>query len=93
LGPVHLVEAGLIYQLKELGWQVKFDGHHQFEDISIQSDASQGIVKRPRLVSSVTNAVAETVGAHARAGRLPLTIGGDHSLVRSPHHTSKRLFS
>jgi arginase len=61
---------------------VKFDGHHMFEDISVQSDPPLGIVKRPRLVSSVTQAVAETVSAHARAGQLPLTIGGDHSLVR-----------
>jgi arginase len=25
--------------------------------------------------------VAETVGAHAKAGRFPLTLGGDHSLA------------
>lgn len=32
-GPIHLVEAGLINQIEELGWRVVFDGHHQFEDI------------------------------------------------------------
>ncbi|KAF8323375.1 arginase [Clavulina sp. PMI_390] len=81
LGPIHLVEAGLVDQLKGLDWQVKFDGHHQFEDITAEDDAPLGIVKRPRLVSSVAKAVSETVGAHARAGELPLTIGGDHSLA------------
>lgn len=53
-----------------------------FEDISVQNDPPIDVVKRPRLVSNVTKAVAETVGGHVRAGQLPLTIGGDHSLVR-----------
>jgi arginase len=80
-GPIHLVNAGLINQLKDLGWNVIFDGHHQFEDITVQDDPPMGIVKRPGLVSRVTEAVSKTVGAHAQAGRLPLTIGGDHSLA------------
>lgn len=29
----------------------------------------------------MTEAVAKTVGAHARAGKLPVTLGGDHSLA------------
>jgi len=53
-----------------------------FEDIKVEDDPPINVVKRPRLVSNVTKAVAETVRAHARAGQLPLTIGGDHSLVR-----------
>jgi len=81
LGPIHLVEAGLVDQLKGLNWTVKFDGHHMFENISVEDDPPIDIVKRPRLVSNVTKAVAETVGAHVRAGQLPLTIGGDHSLA------------
>jgi len=80
-GPIHLIDAGLEQQLSELGWKVKFDGHHQFEDIDAQADAPIGILKRPRLVSKVSQAVAEVVGAHARQGELPLTLGGDHSLA------------
>ncbi|QRW02176.1 agmatinase [Ceratobasidium sp. AG-Ba] len=80
-GPIHLVDAGLQQQLSELGWNVKFDGHHQFEDIDAQNDSPIGILKRPRLVSRVTQAVAEAVGAHAKRGELPLTLGGDHSLA------------
>ncbi|KAI0032835.1 arginase [Vararia minispora EC-137] len=80
-GPIHLVDAGLCDQLKELGWEVKFDDHHQFEDISAASDPPLGKLKNPRLVSKVTEAVAKTVGAHARDGQLPLTLGGDHSLA------------
>ncbi|KAG2355084.1 hypothetical protein BDR07DRAFT_1493640 [Suillus spraguei] len=30
-GPIHLIQAGLINQVEELGWRVVFDGHHQFE--------------------------------------------------------------
>jgi len=81
LGPIQLVEAGLVDQLKALDWTVKFEGHHLFEDISVEHDHPIGIAKRPRLVSSVTKAVSSTVGGHVKAGHLPLTIGGDHSLV------------
>jgi arginase len=82
-GPIHLVEAGLIDQLRELGWTVKFDGHHQFEEILAPDDPPIGKVKNPRLVSKVTEAVAQTVGGHVKGGELPVTLGGDHSLVSS----------
>jgi arginase len=77
-----MVEAGLITQLADLGWKVKFDGHHQFEDISTASDPPIGRVKNPRLVSRVTEAVSLAVGKHIHNGELPVTLGGDHSLVR-----------
>ena len=80
-GPIHLVNAGLVDQLKELGWQVKFDGHHQFEDLAVPNDTPIGKLKNPRTVSRVCQAVAEAVGGHAKAGQLPLTLGGDHSLA------------
>lgn len=80
-GPIHLVEAGLLKQLTELGWQVKFDGHHQFEEINTDNDPPIGILKNPRLVSRVSRSVAEVVGSHVKSGELPVTLGGDHSLV------------
>ncbi|KAH7911425.1 Ureohydrolase [Hygrophoropsis aurantiaca] len=80
-GPIHLVEAGLISQLEELGWKVSFDGHHQFESIATEDDPPIGILKNPRLVSRVCESVAQVVGAHAKNGQLPLTLGGDHSLA------------
>lgn len=78
------MEAGLPKQLEELGWKVHFDGHHQFEDISasITSDPPIGKLKNPRTVSRVCEAVAKVVGGHAKNGQLPVTLGGDHSLVR-----------
>ncbi|KAG6814560.1 hypothetical protein H0H92_000088 [Tricholoma furcatifolium] len=80
-GPIHLVEAGLIDQISDLGWKVKFDGHHQFEEVNAVNDPPIGILKNPRLVSKVCQAVATAVGDHARNGELPVTLGGDHSLA------------
>ncbi|PPQ93227.1 hypothetical protein CVT25_015225 [Psilocybe cyanescens] len=77
-GPIHLIEAGLIGQLEDLGWKVLFDGHHQFEDINAVHDPPIGILKNPRLVSQVTQSVAQVVGEHAAKGQLPAmgTISG-----------------
>ncbi|KAH6918448.1 arginase [Coprinopsis sp. MPI-PUGE-AT-0042] len=80
-GPIHLVEAGLVQQLEGLGWKVKFDGHHQFEEIQTEDDPPIGILKNPRFVSKVCQAVAKSVGEHAAKGELPVTLGGDHSLA------------
>jgi len=80
-GPIHMVEAGLVDQITELGWKVKFDGHHQFEEVNASNDPPIGILKNPRFVSRVTEAVAKVVGDHARKGELPVTLGGDHSLA------------
>ena len=82
-GPMHLIKAGLIDQVAALGWQVNFGGHHQFGDITVENDPPRGIVKRPRLVSKVCENLARVVGEHVQRGHLPLTLGGDHSLVRS----------
>lgn len=76
-----MVEAGLINQLEGLGWKVKFDGHHQFEDIKAADDPPIGILKNPRLVSRVTKSVARVVGDHIAKRELPVTLGGDHSLA------------
>jgi len=80
-GAIHLVNSGLMDQLRGLGWTVQFDGHHQFEDISAANDPPIGTLKNPRLVSKVTEAVANAVGGHAKSGQLPVTLGGDHSLA------------
>ena len=82
-GPHALIEAGLAKQLEGLGWEVNFNGHQKFESINaqIESDSDIGRMKLPRTVSAVTREVAEVVEKHAKAGELPLTLGGDHSLV------------
>lgn len=80
-GPIHLIEAGLLTELEGLGWKVKFDGHHQFEEINAADDPPIGILKNPRLVSRVNESVAKAVGDHGSKGELPVTLGGDHSLA------------
>ncbi|KAJ7864838.1 hypothetical protein B0H14DRAFT_2735855 [Mycena olivaceomarginata] len=70
-GPIHMVEAGIVKELTELGWAVKFDGHHQFEEVNAITDPPIGKLKNPRLVSAVTKAVAEVVGGHAKQKVLP----------------------
>ena len=44
-------------------------------------DPDVGRMKKPRLVSAVCERVAQEVGRIAGRGWLPLTLGGDHSLV------------
>lgn len=44
-------------------------------------DPDIGKMKKPRLVSGVCERVAGKVGEIAGKGWLPLTLGGDHSLV------------
>ena len=46
-------------------------------------DPDIGKMKKPRLVSAVTEKVAGEVGEISNRGWLPLTLGGDHSLVSS----------
>ena len=91
-GPNSLVEAGLIGQLEELGWKVNFQGHQQFEDFNaiIREDGDIGNMKLPRTVSEVCKRVAKTVEASARNGSVPLTLGGDHSLVSVKRRAFKR---
>ncbi len=44
-------------------------------------DPDIGNMKKPRLVSAVCERVKDKVHANAEKGFLPLTLGGDHSLV------------
>ena len=90
-GPIALVKAGLVDQLKSLDWNVDFTGHQQFTEIvsaeALANDSPIGKMKNPRTVSAVTKRVAEIVAREAKSGKVPLTLGGDHSLVSFPHST------
>lgn len=83
-GPHHLIDFGLLEQIKQLGYEVSFGGHHQFAQVMTMSkgqDPDIGKLKRPRYVGSVTRAVKEAVEERCRKGELALTLGGDHSLA------------
>ena len=87
LGPNALVQSGLLEQIKSLGWNVTYDGGKPFADIPRSSpdearkEAAQGKMKNARVVSEVCQRLAKVVGEHAGRGELPVTVGGDHSLV------------
>ncbi len=46
-------------------------------------DEDIGNMKKPRLVSAVCERVRDKVKGNAEKGWLPVTLGGDHSLVGS----------
>lgn len=80
-GPLRLVEFGLIDQLKEMDWQVDFEGHKDFTTLRPKHDPDVGKLKRPRYVSAVTKAVKDQVAKYACDNKMVLTLGGDHSIA------------
>jgi hypothetical protein len=82
-GPHHLIDFGLLEQIKMLGYDVSFEGHQQFAQVMEvpEDDPDVGKLKRPRYVGRVTKAVKEAVEERCRKGELALTLGGDHSLA------------
>lgn len=54
---------------------------HSYSELLPADDPDYRGMKRPKLVSAVTKAVSDQVYAHAKAGKLVLTLGGDHSIA------------
>ncbi|KAL1842272.1 hypothetical protein VTJ49DRAFT_5657 [Mycothermus thermophilus] len=81
--PAALFESGLLDQLRhDLGYNLHgHDAVHEYADLVPQHDPPHRGMKNPRAVSAVTKRIAEQVYAHAREGRLVLTLGGDHSIA------------
>lgn len=84
-GPHHLIDFGLLDQIKGLGYDVSFGGHQQFAQVMTvmtnEEDPDVGKLKRPKYVGNVTHAVSKAVEGKCRQGELALTLGGDHSLA------------
>ncbi|CAK7199779.1 Arginase, catabolizes arginine to ornithine and urea [Sporothrix eucalyptigena] len=81
--PSALIESGLLTQLRdELGYNLHGDDQvHLYTDLVPASDPDYRGMKNPRAVSAVTRRIADQVYEHSRAGRLTLTLGGDHSIA------------
>ncbi|KAH6851403.1 arginase [Alternaria rosae] len=81
--PMALIENGLIKQLEEdLEFKVSYDGQvHNYSELQPADDPPHRKMKRPKFVSAVTKQVSDQVYAHAKAGKLVLTLGGDHSIA------------
>lgn len=80
-GPLKLIEAGLLDDIKNLGWDVEYEDLLKFEAIDEKDDPPIGILKRPRLVSKASKNLSEAISTAAAKGNLVLTLGGDHSLA------------
>lgn len=57
------------------------DTVHLYRDLVPAHDPPHRGMKNPRAVSAVTRRIADQVHEHAAAGRLVLTLGGDHSIA------------
>ena len=96
-GPEVLTQAGLLTQLQsDLGYTLHGDSSvRNFNNYQPTVTARDNAVsnsspiddpdvrgmKNPRSVSAVTEQISELVYTQARAGRLALTLGGDHSIA------------
>ncbi|KAM4040692.1 arginase-1 [Anomaloglossus baeobatrachus] len=78
-GPIYMRRAGLIEKLKELEYDVEDFGDLHFPELP--NDEPFQNVKNPRAVGQATEKVANTVADVKKAGRVCLTLGGDHSLA------------
>lgn len=80
------MKAGLLDQLAALGWDVVFNeaSINEVREMACsdaETDADIGKMHCPRAVSAVNERVSEDVASIIERGHLPLTLGGDHSLV------------
>lgn len=79
-GPLQLISSGLAKQVEGLGLSVDAVEDHKCFDI-LENDTDIGKLKFPRTVSNATRQVYEEVEKHAKAGKLVVNLGGDHSLA------------
>lgn len=82
-GPDALIKAGLLKQLKDdLAYKIDYDDTvNTYADVIPESDPTVDNMKRPRACSAVNQRLHEQTYAHAKDGRLALTLGGDHSIA------------
>ncbi|CED82999.1 arginase [Phaffia rhodozyma] len=83
IAPSTLLSAGLIPQLEALHWKVNFQKPlpESFLALNPKDDPPIGRMQNPRSVSKVCKEVSKQVSEACKAGELPLTLGGDHSLA------------
>lgn len=82
-GPEALIDSGLLTQIREeLGYKLHGDTKVQkYEELIATTDADHRGMKNPLTTSAVNRKISEEVYAHAKEGRLVLTLGGDHSVA------------
>ncbi|KAL6707850.1 Arginase, catabolizes arginine to ornithine and urea [Coniothyrium glycines] len=82
-GPQAMIDHGIIRQLEdELEFNVHYDGQvHTYSELVPSEDPDYRGMKKPKLVSAVTQKLSEQVYNHAKDGKLVVTLGGDHSIA------------
>lgn len=81
-GPAKLVEFGLLQQIEELNWSVKYHDHKEaIEKLKPAEDPDVQNLKKPKYVSATTQYVAGEIQKEAEQGHFILTLGGDHSIA------------
>lgn len=82
LGPQYILEAGFEKQLESLGWNTQIDEPLKGTDYeSMKTDTKDAYgIKNTKIVSESCKKIHSSVLSSLQSGRLPVTIGGDHSL-------------
>jgi arginase len=80
MGPAMLRTAGIVSTLKDLGHDVVDRGDVAPDEIG-EGAPPEGKARHPALVSAWARALARETYAVLREGRLPVVVGGDHSLA------------
>jgi arginase len=81
MGPAMLRTAGIVKSLRDLGHDVEDRGDLAFPAALVQAAAPKGKANRFAHVSAWTRLLARETYAFMRAGRIPIVLGGDHSLA------------
>ncbi|KAJ2700212.1 Arginase, catabolizes arginine to ornithine and urea [Coemansia sp. IMI 203386] len=81
-GPVEMVRFGILDQLQGMGYSVELStGMDKYKTMKPASDPPIGVLKNARYVSAAAKRVSEQVREHCEAGRIAVTLGGDHSIA------------
>ena len=81
MGPAMLRTAGIVQTLRDLGHDVEDRGDLAVADPLVGAAAPEGKAHRFAEVAAWTRLLARETYAVARSGRIPVVLGGDHSLA------------
>ena len=81
MGPAMLRTAGIVKTLRDLGHDVEDRGDLAIGDPLVHAAAPDGKAHRFADVAAWARLLARETYAVARSGRIPIVLGGDHSLA------------
>lgn len=79
--PSHIRKAGLVQELEAMKWTVNDIGDIDLPGKSTFSEDAVGRVKNPNWAGTVAKNVYTAVKRESQAGKLPIILGGDHSIA------------